>query len=158
ISAKTGGTTTFGGAITANTTTANGVNLTGNTGGTINFNGGGLGISTTTGIGFNATGGVTISVRRTGNSTSSAHVRALNVANTTIGASGLTFLSISSGTSTTGATEPVSGIILNNTGTSGGLTVTGDGNTSVGGDSSGGTIQHTTGVGIALTNTRSPSF
>jgi hypothetical protein len=48
----------------------------------------------------------------------------------------------------------VSGIILNTTGTSGGLTVTGDGNTSVGGDSSGGTIQHT----IALTDTTSPSF
>src|SRR5208282_1164700 len=70
----------------------------------------------------------------------------------------LKFQSISSGTSTTGATEPDSGIVLNNTGTSGGLTVTGDGNTSVGGDSSGGTIQHTTGVGIALTNTFDPSF
>jgi large repetitive protein len=52
----------------------------------------------------------------------------------------------------------VSGIILNTTGTSGGLTVTGDGNTSIGGDSSGGTIQHTTGVGIALTSTTDASF
>ena len=45
INAKTGGTTTFGGAITADTTTANGINLTNNTGGTINFTGGGLAIS-----------------------------------------------------------------------------------------------------------------
>jgi hypothetical protein len=158
ISAKTGGTTTFGGAITANTTTVNGVNLTGNTGGTIDFNGGGLAISTTTGIGFSATGGGTINVTGSGNSIASVNATALNVANTTIGATGLIFESISSGTSTTGATEPVCGIILNNTGTSGGLTVTGDGNTSVGGDSSGGTIQHTTGVGIALTNTADASF
>jgi hypothetical protein len=158
ISAKTGGTTTFGGAITADTTTANGINLTGNTGGTADFNGGGLGISTTTGLGFNATGGGTINVTGTGNSINSVNATALNVANTTIGSSGLTFQDISSGTSTTGATEPVSGVILNNTGSSGGLIVTGDGNTSVGGDSSGGTIQHTTGVGIALTNTADASF
>ena len=41
---------------------------------------------------------------------------------------------------------------------SGGLTVTGNGNTAIGGDNSGGTIQNTTGVGISLTSTLSPSF
>jgi VCBS repeat-containing protein len=42
--------------------------------------------------------------------------------------------------------------------TSGTFTVTGDGNTSVGGNSSGGTIQNTTSHGISLTRTASPSF
>src|SRR5262249_6543352 len=44
------------------------------------------------------------------------------------------------------------------TGTTGHLTVTGDGNTSVGGNSSGGTIQNTNGNAISLTNTNGPSF
>ena len=48
--------------------------------------------------------------------------------------------------------------MLNNTGASGGLTVTGGGSTTQGGDNSGGTIQNTTGHGIALTNTTGPSF
>jgi hypothetical protein len=48
--------------------------------------------------------------------------------------------------------------VLNTTGSSGGLTITGSGDTSVGGNSSGGTIQHTTGDGISLTSTLSPSF
>ena len=48
--------------------------------------------------------------------------------------------------------------MLNNTGTSGGLIVTGSGNASVGGDNSGGTIQNTTGDGISLTNTSNVSL
>ena len=48
--------------------------------------------------------------------------------------------------------------MLNNTGAAGGLTVTGSGSTAQGGDNSGGTIQNTTGHGISLTNTTSPSF
>ena len=43
--------------------------------------------------------------------------------------------------------------MLNNTGSTAGLTVTGVGNTTQGGDNSGGTIQTTTGYGISLTNT-----
>ena len=58
---------------------------------------------------------------------------ALNVANTTIGASGLTFRSISAGT---GVSGPAKGIILNITG-AGAFTVTG-----TGAASSGGTIQN----------------
>ena len=71
--------------------------------------------------------------------------------NTTIGASGLTFRSIS-------ANGAANGIVLTNTGTTGGLTVTGSGSTTQGGDNSGGTIQNTTGHGIALSNTTGPSF
>jgi hypothetical protein len=81
---------------------------------------------------------------------------ALNVTNTTIGTgsgapeTGLRFRSISAGT---GASGPANGIVLNNTGALGSLTVTG-----TGGAGSGGTIQDTTGHGISLTSTLSPSF
>lgn len=130
INAKTGGTTTFGGSITASTGVANAVDLT-NTGGTVNFNGSNLSITTTSGIGFNATGsGTTVNVTGLGNTITSGTGTALNVANTTIGASGLTFQSISAN----GGTK---GIALNTTG-SGGLTVTGVGTTA----GSGGTIQN----------------
>ncbi|HEX8077837.1 MAG TPA: hypothetical protein VF511_08485, partial [Chthoniobacterales bacterium] len=46
----------------------------------------------------------------------------------------------------------------NNTGSSGGLVVTGNGNTTLGGDDSGGFIQHTTATAVLLTLTQSPSF
>ncbi len=86
--------------------------------GTINVTGGGNVISTTTGT-------------------------AVNITNTTIGGSGVTFQSVSSN----GAS---SGIILNNTG-SGGFTITGDGTNAQNG--SGGTIANSTSHGILLTNT-----
>jgi hypothetical protein len=93
---------------------------------------------------------------------------ALNVANTTIGSSGLTFRSISAGNSSTG---PAKGIVLDTTGSSGGLTVTGNGGTCTEVDKSGcsgGQIQHTTGAddsstspvgtGIVLNNTQNVSL
>jgi hypothetical protein len=76
---------------------------------------------------------------------------ALNVSNTTIGANKLEFRSISAD----GATN---GIVLNNTGTTAGLTVRGTGAPVRGGNGTGGTIQNTTGAGIALTNTRTVSL
>src|SRR5205814_9669248 len=115
INAKTGGTTAFnraeGSQITASTTTANAIDLT-NTGGTVNFTGG-LSLTTTSGIGFNASGsGATISATQNNstivNTISSGTGTALNVANTTIGASNLTFHCIS-------ANGAASGIVLNNT-------------------------------------------
>ncbi|MEA3210564.1 MAG: hypothetical protein QOE70_3621 [Chthoniobacter sp.] len=135
---------------TLNTGTSDAVTLTNNGGAAINFTNGGLDIDTTSGIGFNATGGGTITVTGSGNSINNTgavatHTNtALNVANTTIGAGGLNFVSITSG-------GGASGIILNSTGTSGGLTVSGDGGGSNNG--SGGTIQNTTGDGISLTTT-----
>jgi cytochrome c2 len=158
VSGNSGGTINFTGATqTLNTGASAGVSLTSNTGTTINFNptsgGNGLDIATTTGTGFNASGGgtVSVSVNGTGNTINSPNATALNVANTTIGASGLTFQSISSGNNDAGA-DPVNGIVLNNTGTSGGLHVTGNNTTAR--DGSGGTIQHTTGDGISLTSTQ----
>ncbi|MFL6228399.1 MAG: beta strand repeat-containing protein, partial [Pyrinomonadaceae bacterium] len=118
-----------------------------NSGGTVNFGGGGLNIDTTTAKGFSAAGGGTITVT-TGtnpNTIDSTTGTALNVDNTAIGASGLTFRSVASN----GA---ASGIILNNTG-AGGLTVAGNGGTcSSAATCTGGAIQNSSGPGISLTN------
>lgn len=143
---NSGGTIVFSGASKSfSSSSAAAVSLTGNTGATFNFTGGGLVINTTTGIGFNATGGGTVSVQGTGNTITSTSATALNVVNTTIGASGLTFQSISSGNNTAAA-DPANGIVLNSTGANGGLTVTGTGTT----DGSGGTIQNITGNGAGF--------
>src|SRR5205814_4117842 len=55
----------------------------------------------------------------------------------------------------TGASGPANGIDLNNTGTSGALTVTGNGGvcTTANPTCTGGQIQHTTGDGVSLTST-----
>lgn len=132
-----GATITFSGASKSLTTGANAaVSLTSNGTSNIIFSGGGLAISTTSGTGLNATGGGTIAVTGTGNTIASTTGTALNVNATTIGASGLNFLSIS-------ANGAVKGISLNNTG-SGGLTVTGTGTT----DGTGGVIQNITTRGL----------
>lgn len=118
------------------------VTLTSNTGSTINFSGGGLAISATSAAGFNATGGGTVNVTGSGNTLTTTTGTALNVANTTIGASGLNFQSIS-------ANGAANGIVLNTTGSTGALTVTGSGSAN-----SGGTIQNTTGHGVSVTSGR----
>jgi hypothetical protein len=144
-----GGTVNFNSQITLSTQANTAVDLsTNNNSGAINFNaaGNGLDITTTSGTGFLVTGGGTITVQGADNSITSTTGAALSVANTTIGANGLHFVSISSD----GGGNP--GIVLNNTGALGGLTITGDaGSTN---NSSGGTIQNKTGAGISLTNTR----
>lgn len=151
VASNTGGTINFSGSTkTLNTGANTAVTLSSNSGATINFTGGGLDIDCTSATAFNATGGATaITVQGTGNTITSTTGTALNVANTTIGASGLTFQSISSnGGSATG-------IILDNTGSSGGLTVTGTGSAGSGGtiaSKTGSNGSTTTGVGIYLNN------
>jgi hypothetical protein len=139
VSNRTGDTIVFSAQITE---TGSGLTHTANTGATINYTGG---LTATTGanIAFNATGGGTLNVTGANNTLTTTTGTALNVANTTIGASGLTFRSIASN----GA---ASGIVLNNTGATAGLTVTG-----TGGAGTGGTIQASTGPGVSLTSTRS---
>ncbi|VIO68212.1 Endo-1,3-1,4-beta-glycanase ExsH [Bradyrhizobium ivorense] len=141
VASHTGGTVAFSGAITDGADAGGGVSLSGNTGSTINFTGG-MTLSTGASSGFAATGGGTVNVTGTNHITSTTGT-ALNVTGTTIGASGLTFQDIS-------ANGAANGIVLNNTGTSGGLTVTGTGSTT----GSGGTIQNTTGDSISLSSTR----
>lgn len=102
--------------------------------------------NTGAGQGIVATSGGTIFVTGSNSTISTATGIALNVANTTIGASGLTFKSISSN----GATN---GINLDTTGSSGGLTVTGNGSAGTGG-----TIQNSTDSGIRGNSTRTPAL
>ncbi len=161
IQNKTGGTVAFSGAITSNNGTGQGIFLNANTGATINFTGG-LSLSTVANNAFTATGGGTVSA--TQNNTSIVNTlttttgTALNVANTTIGASGLIFRSITAGTA---AGSAGFGISLNTTGASGVMTVTGNGTAG-----SGGTIQHktgadgstTSGIGIYLNSTSGVSL
>ena len=90
--------------------------------------------------------GGTINVTGTGNTITSTTGTALNVANTTIGASNLNFQSIS-------ANGAANGIIVNNTGTSGGLVVTGTGSAGTGG-----TIQNSTSDGVVITSSQSPNL
>ncbi len=154
VTGKTGGTVIFSGAITDTDT---GISLTTNTGATINFIGG-LSLSTGANTAFNATGGGTVNVcdenpcnpAATGalvNTLTSTTGTALNVANTTIGSNNLEFRSIS-------ANGALKGIILNTTGSSGGLSVTGSGTT----NGSGGTIQNISTRGAEFINTRNLSL
>ncbi len=149
ISGATGGTKDFNGLIDdGNDGDGSGISLTSNAGATVRFDGG-LILSTGGNAAFTATGGGTVSVTdpaAANNTITTTTGTALNVVNTSIGASGLTFEQIS-------ANGAANGIVLNNTGATGGLTVTGTG---VAG--SGGTIQSTTGHGVSLTATRSVSL
>jgi hypothetical protein len=154
MSGNSGGTVTFSGTTKKLDTGASpGFSSTG-TGSTVNFTGGGLDIDTTTAPGFTATGGGTVTVQGPGNSIASTGATALNVTGTAIGASDLTFQSITSGNADA-APDPANGIVLGNTGSSGNLAVTGNGGTCTSpATCSGGVIQSTTGDGISLTSTR----
>lgn len=158
ITNKTAGTVALSGAITA--TNCAGVNLAANTGATIAFTGG-MAISSAGNAGFTATGGGTVTASQNNgsivNTITTTSGPGLEVRNTTIGAAGLTFRSITSGA---GANN---GITLDTTGLTAGLTVTGldgaDGDTNPDA-ASGGTISGKTGSdgtatghGIYLNNT-----
>ena len=140
VTSKTSGSTTFNGTITA--TGGTGIFLNSNTGSTIGFTKQ-IVLSTGANAAFTATGGGTVIATDTTSTLTTTTGVALNVANTTIGAGGLKFASVSAGTAASG---PSSGIVLNNTGSSGSLTV------------NGGTIQKTTSHGVSLTSTLSPTF
>jgi hypothetical protein len=135
VTNRTGGIVTFSGAINDD---GMGINLATNTGTTFDFTGG-LDLDTTNNMAFAATGGGTVNITGT-NTIDTTFGVALRIENTDIGASGLTFESIS----TNGATN---GIVLDNTGSTGGLTITG-----TGGAASGGTIQGATDA-VSLTDT-----
>jgi hypothetical protein len=145
--ADSGSSLSFTGAITDNPGT--GIALATNTGATMTFSGG----VTLNGANsrFAATGGGTLNVTGTNTigATTAPTGPALNVASTSIGASGLTFQRIS-------ATGGTNGIVLSTTGSLGGLTVTGDAGGANNG--SGGTIQNTTDHGISLSSTRDVSL
>lgn len=136
VSGRSGGTTSFTGAISGK-----GIELSSNTGATISFTGK-LTISTTTTPAFSATGGGTVTTTHAESTLASTTGRGIDVVSTTIGGAGLTFTSVS----TNGAPN---GIRLSSTG-AGGLTVTGNGSTTKGGNASGGTIASSTAAGVSL--------
>ncbi len=144
VSNNTGGSITFNGTSTKSISsgTAAAVNLASNGSASILFSGGGLSITSGTGAGFSATGGGTVQVTGGTNTTSSGGGTAVNVQNTTIGASGMSFQSIT-------ANGGANGIVLNNTGATNGLQVTG-----TGGAGTGGTITATSGDAVSLTSVR----
>ncbi|HET6999096.1 MAG TPA: tandem-95 repeat protein [Solirubrobacterales bacterium] len=154
VSGNSGGSTEFSGASKSISTGAgNAVNLSSNSGHTVNFTGGGLALTTTSGKGFLASGGGTVTVQGSGNTIASTTGTALDVQNTTIGANDLSFRSIA-------ANGGANGIVLNTTGSSGGLIVTGNGTAD-----SGGVIQNvvgadgtTAGVGAYLNSTKDVSL
>jgi hypothetical protein len=169
VTNKTGGTVNFGGQITATNGAVAGagvfLNANGNT--TFNFTGG-LNLSTGAGDAFTATGGGTVIATQNNtaivNTLTTTTGTALNITNTNIGASGLTFRSINS----TGVGSK-NGVILNTTGTTagtnGGLTITGNGGTcgavaatctggQIANKTSGADASATEGTGIYLKDTR----
>lgn len=136
VSNNTGGTITFSGTGTKSISSgsAAAVSLASNTGTTINFSGGGLSLTSATGTGFSATGGGTVNVTDANNVVAStAGGTLVDIRNTTIGGDDVTFRSLNK------STGSAYGIRLENTGTSGGLKVTGDGSSA----NSGGTITQT---------------
>jgi len=141
VTGHTGGTVAVSGAIDDN---GLGVNLDSNMGATVNLTGSMTIDTVGANTGFNATGGGTVNVLTGTNDvdTSAGTGVAVNIADTIIGASGVTFRSIS-------ADGAVSGILLDNAGTAGFFTVTGSGST----DGSGGTIQNTTQNGVFVRTT-----
>ncbi|HSP15269.1 MAG TPA: putative Ig domain-containing protein [Thermoanaerobaculia bacterium] len=177
IQNATGGTLFFTGVVSS---TGAGILLQTNTGTTMRF-AGGMTLNTGGSNAFTATGGGTVEVcdenpcnnAATGalnNTLITTTGTALNVANTTIGANNLEFRSIS-------ANGAVNGILLDTTGSIGGLKVKGNSagncggsitvqplgtlstaNAPVTGDCTGGTIQATTGHAVVLTSTSNVSL
>jgi hypothetical protein len=167
LSGNTGGTTTFsGGTKTINTTSGGGnaIVMGSSDVHTLNLTGGGLDIDTTTGKGLEAVNSGTVNVSGSNNTIDTTTGTALNIGNTDVGASGMTFVHISSN----GAAN---GVKLDNTGPNSALTVTGSGGTCTAADTSGcsgGAILNTSGAddsstlpvgtGVALRNTRGVSL
>ena len=123
---------------------ATAINLNGNTSGSFNFDT--LTVSTSSGTGLQASNSGTVTVLGSGNTVSATNGAAINLTNTTIGASGITLQSAS-------ASGADTGITLNNTGT-GDFTVTGVGTT----DGSGGTLNNLNDHGIELINAQDVSI
>ena len=101
ITDQTGGTTVaFSGTVNIDTTTGGGVNFGGTSAANVNFTGNNLTIDTVDGAGFvaNATTNSTVNVTGTGNTINSTSAAPRSTSrSTTIGASNVTFQSISSG-------------------------------------------------------------
>ena len=143
IEGRTGGTLTLSGPITDH---GSGVLVTNDGSATINFTGQ-IVASTGANRAFTATDGGTVSSTSPTSTLTTTTATALDVeGGTKMGSGGLIFQSIFAGSGTPGSPNPVDGVVISGTGTTGGgLTVTGAGAT----PGSGGTIQDTTGTGAS---------
>ena len=135
IANRSGGTVTLSGTLDD---TGQGLLLSDNTGATVAFTGT-IDASTGTAAAFTATGGGTVAATSTSSTLTTTTGIALDVENTIIGSSGLTFQSISAGGAGSG---PSAAMILDNTGSTGALSVTGTGTT----PGSGGAIDDASGA------------
>ena len=156
IASNTGGSTVFSGATKQyNTGASDAVTFSNSDGHTFVLSGGGTDIDTTSGNGINATTSGAFQVSGSGNTIDATALsstnRALNVVDTDATAAGITFDRISS-------SGGANGIRLNNTGTAGSLTVTGLGGACSSAACTGGAILNSTGDGVSLTSTKSPSL
>jgi hypothetical protein len=159
VNSHTGGTIALSGAITSSSN-GGGVSLVSNTGSTINFTGAlSLNTSATNVTAFNATGGGTVSSSNTTSTVNSGSASAIVVQNTNIGANDLIFKSV-----TSAGGGSASAIILDTTGSAGGLHVLGSGTTqgALGGGVIGGRTgtdgNGNTGTAIYLNNTAEAQF
>lgn len=143
LSGSSGGSTVFSGAAkTLNTGATNAIDFSATGAHALSITGGNLDVDTTSGGGIAATGANgTIGVTGSVNTVNSTTGTAVSINGPDIAAADATFQSIASN----GAT---SGIVLANTGSAGGLHVTG-----TGGAGTGGTITASTGPGINLSST-----
>jgi Bacterial Ig domain len=151
VANNSGGSVAFTGSSKIVNTGANtAVELASNAGSSITFAGGGLSLTTTTATAFSATGGGTVTVTGANNTVGTTAGTAVSVLNTTIGAAGLSFRSVS-------AAGGANGIVLVNTGALNGLQVTGTGVAGSGGSIAGvaGADGTTAGIGVYLQNARS---
>ena len=107
---------------------------------------GALNFTRASGEAFAATGGGGIKATTTGNKASTTGATAVRVANTTIDSGGIDFQAVS-------ANGAADGVVLENTGSTAGLAVSGTGSAG-----SGGTITASTGPGVLLNNTSNVSL
>jgi hypothetical protein len=151
VTSRAAGSVSFTGSITG-TLGSTGISLTGNGGSSVAFSGG-VTLATGTNSAFSATGGGTVEVTGSGNTLTTTTGTALTVQNTIIGAAGMTFRSISSA-------GGANGIVLDTTGSLGGLSVSGNGAPATGGTISNlaGADGAVAGNGIYLRNTKAASF
>jgi hypothetical protein len=160
ISGQSGGTKDFNGAITdGNDGDGSGISLSGNTGATIRFDGG-LTLSTGVNAAFTATGGGTVAVIDPGGVGAGVDNTIVTTTGTALNISNTTIHSEGVTFRSISANGAANGIVLNTTG-SNGLTVTGLDGIDAGTNpdaGTGGTIQATTGDGVSLTGANNVSL
>lgn len=147
VQGNSAGSIVFGGpSKVLSTGAATAILLHSNAGASIAFTGGGLDVDTTSGTGLHASGGGLLEIAGGGNTVDSLTGIAVRVEGASFGAGHATFERISAGAAASG---PAHGIVVLDTGSLGGLRVTGSG-----APGSGGLIRRTDSHGVLAQQTR----